>query len=100
MGSLLLSTRKSTSAASSLNTTPPFAFKAPDVVIVLEPLSIFPNPLVIDPESNAPVWTKLELPAKGLNVDKSIVVNVLSPKKSCIIFSTSTYSCYWHCATC
>ena len=97
MGSLLLSTRKSTSAASSLNTAPPLAFNAPVsvaeppdiapvVVIVLEPTSILPNPLVIDPESNAPVVTKLELPAKGLNVDKSIVVNVLSPLRKVVLF--------------
>ena len=36
---------------------------APVVVIVLEPLLIVPKPLVIDPESNAPVVTILELPA-------------------------------------
>ena len=97
LASLSDSTRKSTSALSSLNTAPPFADKAPVnvaeppeiapvVVMVLEPTSIFPNPLVIDPESNAPVVTRLELPAKGLNVDKSIVANVLSPLKKVVLF--------------
>ena len=38
---------------------------APVVVIVDEPVSIFPKPDVIEPESNAPVVTILELPAAG-----------------------------------
>ena len=41
---------------------------APVVVIVDEPVSILPKPLVIDPLSKAPVVTRLELPAVGLNV--------------------------------
>ena len=35
----------------------------PVVVIVDDPVSILPNPEVIDSESNAPVVTILELPA-------------------------------------
>ena len=39
---------------------------APVVVIVDEPLLILPNPLVIEPESNAPVsYTHLTLPTKA-----------------------------------
>ena len=35
----------------------------PVVVIVDEPVSIVPNPEVIEPDYNAPVVTMLELPA-------------------------------------
>ena len=38
---------------------------APDVVNVDDPILILPNPDVIEPESNAPVVTILELPADG-----------------------------------
>ena len=38
---------------------------APDVVNVLEPIFILPNPEVIEPESNAPVVTILDEPADG-----------------------------------
>ena len=46
---------------------------APVVVIVLEPILILPKPEVIEPESNAPTVTILELPAVGDLPDKSVV---------------------------
>jgi hypothetical protein len=45
----------------SISNDPPLI--NPVVVIVDEPVSIVPNPEVIEPESNAPVVTILELPA-------------------------------------
>ena len=46
---------------SSISNEPPVI--NPVVVIVDDPVSILPNPEVIDPESKAPVVTILELPA-------------------------------------
>ena len=46
---------------SSISNDPPLI--NPVVVIAEDPVSIVPNPEVIDPESNAPVVTMLELPA-------------------------------------
>ena len=46
---------------------------APDVVNVLEPMLMFPNPDVIEPVSNAPVVTNDVLPAVGDLPDKSVV---------------------------
>ena len=53
-------------------------------MIVDEPVSIVPNPEVIDPEFNAPVVTILEPPAIGLNTEAiAVPLIVIAYIKEC-----------------